>query len=170
MNNTVYKIMLQAGKITEATTKLALSMQTKMAVGQQPIQITTDTYNSKVSLVSPGDLKNINYDAPQTEIDEFNGKPKTQLQVDTTTPSGSAAVGVTVTQLTAFSKKNVNANPTGLKTTVFTDSSAVGAGRRRRLYNDDQRILNANPATVKLVLQNYVNQPEEYSKSMLALR
>jgi hypothetical protein len=143
--------------VSDAISALTVGAQANMAIGGEPLSITTTNMRLETSMVSPDDLLDSDYSSPQTDIEKFEETPQTVINLDNDPNAADvSAIGVSVISL--------NSNPEGAE---FISSSTIGL--QTEIYEGDnrRRRLTETSISVTVTLQNikpitYVSYPSTY--------
>ena len=140
--------------ITAALATLANGLQANMAVGQEPITLTTSNIRMSTSLLSTDEIHDAKFAPPQSLYEQYLNTPKTSFRLDTTNIlSLVTSMGVAVTQYTSSPHGTKTASTSsGLQVSSFNDAPSS----RRRLLHSLSSV--QNDIGVTIVLQNPVAQ------------
>jgi hypothetical protein len=134
-------------------------IQSSMAIGQEPVEITTANVRMSSSLQTAGDISGLSFSPPLTAYEKYLGMNITTIGLNTSSSDidSNSAVGVSVLQYTSNPHGKVTASrSTGLSVSAYSAGTVLSS--RRRLSTSDS-------IGVKIVLNNINKESYSYTDS-----
>jgi hypothetical protein len=144
--------------ISSAVTTLNNGIQSRMAVGQQTVELTTANVRMSTSLQTASDIDGSTFSPPLTTYEKYLGANTSSLGVNMSAAGidSNSAVGVSVMQYTSNPHGKVtNSRSTGLSLSAYSAGTVSSTSRRRRLAT-------SGSVGVTIVLDN-IDSEEYYS-------
>lgn len=141
--------------VNSALQALSLGSIATMAVGESPTELSTDLLRVQTSIASARSLSGSSFAPPLSPYENATGARVPSLALNLSfSPSGSAAVGVTVVQYNNNPQgTKTNSTPISLQTSMY-DVSTTSVGRRRLNSDMLSRDLGSKDVDVVVSLPN----------------